>query len=397
MAPIKQFKVVRIIARLNVGGPAVHCDTLSRNLKDYGFKTTLVAGSTEPGEASYEDLFLKQTDSYELVKLPRLRRMLNPVGDLFSFLRLVAILLKEKPDIVHTHTAKAGFVGRAAAILTGVPVVVHTFHGHVLSGYFSKRFSQFITLLERILATRTTAIVTLSPQLKEILSGEFKVAHASKFHIVPLGRDLKPFLSLPKKMATGKVVLGIIGRLVPIKAHHFLLDVLEKMETKTPWELQIVGEGTLLSELKERVAKSEKLKGRIQFLGWRNDLANVYSGLDVSLLSSLNEGTPLCIIESFAAGVPVLSTDVGGVRDMFSVGETKESVTHCAEGFLVPSQDLQAYRRALTALVEDEAFRQRCSIAGRERAMAYTEEALSKRMAELYGLLLSPQLTCKAT
>lgn len=401
MEPVKSkepIRVVRIIARLNVGGPAVHCETLSKNLNRFGFETTLVAGSTEPGEASYEELFLKNPENYELVKLPLLRRSLNPFGDLTTLWKLVKILREKKPHIVHTHTAKAGFLGRAAAFLTGVPVVVHTYHGHVLSGYFSKSFSKFITFLERVMALRSNALVTLSPQLKNILANEFRVAPESKFHIVPLGRDLAPFLSTQR--GKGKlraelgindetVLMGIIGRLVPIKDHRFLFEVLKNLKTSVRWKCLVVGEGPLGEELKAFTEASPELNERVCFLGWRKDLPDLYSDLDFTVLTSRNEGTPLSIIEAFAAGCPIISTDVGGVPDMLSKIAEENGVTRCAEGYMVPSQNAPALEYVLKRLIENEIVRLECSRGGRQRAYAYTEEELSNTVGELYKALLN--------
>lgn len=391
-----KIKVMRIIARMNVGGPAVHCDLLSNRLSEYGYETVLVTGSIDSEEKSYEELFAVSPQGYRLVRLPKLTRLLSPLGDLKTLWSLIRLMRQEKPDIVHTHTAKAGLVGRIAAFVCGVPVVVHTYHGHVLSGYFSNAFSKMLQLLDKTLALRTTAIVTLSESLKKELSQKFRIAPEAQFHIIPLGRELKTLLATPRKngalrkelgLPTDTLLFGIVGRLVPIKAHEQLLHAMKAIPHV---HLAVVGEGPLQESL-QFLAQSLGLKERVHFLGWRSDLENIYSDLDCSVLCSKNEGTPLSMIESFAAGCPVVATAVGGIADMLTARDevTSSKWSRCAEGILVERENLVALEEALKEMAEDSSYRVACSLKCRDKADGYTSETLTKRMAGLYSSLLS--------
>jgi len=394
----RKTRVMRLIARLNVGGPALHCLLLSQKLSEHGFETTLVTGSPEPGEACYETLFGVETIGFRMVRLPKLRRTLTGLGDLRTFLTLVRLMRQERPDIVHTHTAKAGVLGRLAAFVAGVPVVVHTFHGHVLSGYFGKTMSLLVRWVEKALAWRTTAIVTLSPALKEELSGRFKIAPPSRFEIIPLGRNLSSFFSAERGalrrelgIAENVQLMGIIGRLVPIKDHATLFRACAQLNLAKPWCLLVVGEGELGESLR-RLSKELGLADKVRFLGWRSDLAQIYADLDCMVLSSLNEGTPLSIVESFASGCPVIATAVGGVADMFhpSARPAIGDVRWCAEGAVVPSQNSSALVAAFTEFFSDAELRLSCRKAARLAAEGYSDDILVNRVAALYRKLQRP-------
>jgi len=392
ITPPSRPKVLRIIARLNVGGPALHCVLLSEKLNSE-FETTLVSGNVAVGEEDFIKLFQIQADGYQMIKLPELYRQIRIWGDLKALWALIRLIRKERPDIVHTHTAKAGFLGRIAAILTGVPVVVHTFHGHVLRGYFSQRVSKLIRQAERWLAMGTSAIITLSPQLKKELSEDFRIARPEKFRIIPLGRNLKPFLEMPRKhgklyqefkISPETYLMGIIGRLVPIKDHSTLFAACALLPKDQPWKLLVIGEGPLRDSLTEEVRRLG-LADRILFTGWRQDLETIYSDLDLSIISSINEGTPLSLIESFAAGCPAVATEVGGVADLF----TGRQLQVCHEGRLVPKEDPESLATAIGEMISNPQYRVQMSQAARERAKAFTDEELAKRMRALYHELLA--------
>jgi glycosyltransferase involved in cell wall biosynthesis len=383
------IRVMRIIARLNVGGPALHCLALSSGLNRYGFTTTLVTGSPESDEADYEKIHGTSTEGFRMVRLSRMRRVPG-LSDALTLFDLVRIMRRERPMIVHTHTAKAGALGRTAACLAGVPVVVHTFHGHVLSGYFSPWKNFLVRWIERSLAWRTTAIVTLSPSLRDELSQKFHVAPASKFSIIPLGRDLSEFIrasdfkgKLRRELgltSPGILLVGTIGRLVPIKDQSTMLRAFAAMKgsNASRAHLVIAGDGELRASLEEEAA-ALGIAERVHFLGWRSDLPAIYADLDLFALSSRNEGTPLSIIEAFAAGVPVVSTRVGGVADLFSGGGV---------GNLVPPQDPAALTRAMEELLENPDIRRKCSEAARVAGSKFTLENLFEGIAELYKSLL---------
>lgn len=406
MAGKRPPKVMRIIARLNVGGPALHCLLLSTELERRGFESVLVFGQPADGEASYQELFDKRPEFQQarLISLPRMSRLPSVFGDLKSFFQLLRLIHKEKPQIIHTHTAKAGVLGRIAATLMGVPVVVHTFHGHVLRGYFSDRMSRLITRIEQLLARMSSALITLSPALKHELSQDFQVARPQRFRIIPLGRDLEGFhacatlkgqLRAELGLKPEDAIVGCVGRLVPIKNHRLLLEAHKRLQALRPQpvHLVLVGQGELAEELKNEVKRLE-LEHCVHFLGWRSDLPKLYADFDLLALSSDNEGTPLSIIESFAASCPVVSTRVGGVADMFHEPDAAleeslpEAVELRAEGALVPAKQPQALAEALSLLLSSQKLRARCAAAALQASTHYSENRLADRMASLYRELL---------
>lgn len=388
-----------MIARLNVGGPALHCTVLSERLISRGYDTVLVTGSPEEGEADYETLNGVQARGYRVVRFPTMRRSVNVFRDLILFFRTWKVIRQEKPTIVHTHTAKAGVLGRAAAILAGVPIVVHTFHGHVLEGYFSPWLSRAVARLERVLAWKTDAIVTLSPQLKRDLAHRFRVAPESKIQIIPLGRDLKPFQDSDRwkgalRRELGLMdpqirILGTVGRLVSIKNQELLLRAFAQVRVPgVEPHLVLVGEGPMLGWLRS-VAESLKISERVHFIGWRSQLERVLPDFDVFALTSDNEGTPLSVIEAWAAGCPVVSTSVGGVPDMFSHPEpSSEGWTACTEGLLVPKGDSAALVLAFEEMLKNPDRRKAASMAAREAASQYSDDRLAERMDCLYSQLI---------
>lgn len=399
----RPIKILRIIARLNVGGPALHCLLLSDRLRQEGFETVLVTGAPAPGEASFEELFSerREASNIRIERLPAMRRAPGPWRDLQALFRLIALIRRERPDVVHTHTAKAGVLGRLAAWLCGVPVIVHTFHGHVLHGYFSAPISLLVRLAERLLAHLSSALVTLSPALAEELSGRYRIAPREHFHLVALGRDLEAFYQAPKGRIHEELglpasipLIGCIGRLVPIKDHETLLSAFALLPKETAARLLIVGEGELGAALRERAGELGLLgeSPRVYFLGWRSDLPEIYGDLRAMVLSSRNEGTPLSMIESFASSCPVVATRVGGVPDM--MGEVlappgPEQVEARAAGWLVPPGDPKALALALERALGDDEAHSRAASEARKLAAGYSADRLASDIARLYRKLLS--------
>ncbi|MGE0708482.1 MAG: glycosyltransferase [Planctomycetota bacterium] len=378
---------------MNVGGPARHCLILGEGLRAKGFETVLLTGDLDEGEVP-----LEASPSFPVERVPGLGRPPAPRDDLRALLSLVRILRRERPTIVHTHTAKAGALGRVAARLAGVPIVVHSFHGHVLSGYFGPLGSAAVTLAERALSRLTSRIVTLSPQLREELSGRHRVAPREAFEVVPLGRDLEPFrratrgrLRAELGLPADALLVGCIGRLVPIKDVPLLVrSFLPLARRDRRLHLVVVGDGTERTAV--QAAIDPELAGRVHLIGWRRELPEVYADLDLLALSSRNEGTPLAIVEAFGAGVPVVATAVGGVPDMFS-GSSEEArapigVALRAEGALVPPGDAFALTSALELLLGDEGLRRRAAAAAGRAAEGYRAERLVEQMAGLYRSLL---------
>ncbi|WP_162909971.1 glycosyltransferase family 4 protein [Aggregatilinea lenta] len=380
----RPIRVMRIIARLNIGGPAVHVILLSERLGPPAFESRLVCGLIGPQEGDMA--YLAEQHSVQPVYVAELGRELSPLRDLRTLYKLWRLMRQFKPDVVHTHTAKAGFVGRLAAWLARVPVRVHTFHGHVFRGYFGPQKTQMFLRLERLAGRITDKLITISPMLKDELVNEFHIAPAGKFTIVPLGLDLAPFEAAPRHAGTFRVtfgipadapLVGIVGRLVPIKNHALFLLMAAQIHTSQPdVRFAIVGDGELRADLEARV-EALGLRDVVIFTGWQHDLRAAYSDMDALVISSLNEGTPVSVIEALAAGVPVVATAVGGIPDLLRHGQY---------GRLVPVDDPAALADAVcAALVDTDAYD-----AVQSAILAqYGIERLADDLAALYRDLLA--------
>ncbi|NLH06241.1 MAG: glycosyltransferase family 4 protein [Chloroflexi bacterium] len=379
------IRVMRIIARLNIGGPAVHVSLLTAGLNDGEFTSRLVTGVI--GEAEGDMSYLAREMGVEPVVIPTMRREIEPLNDLRTLRALTRLMREFRPHVVHTHTAKAGFVGRLAARLTGVPVVVHTFHGHVFHGYFGPAKTRLFIELERLAARGSDVILTISERLRGDLLA-YRIAPPEKIRVVPLGlpldslRDLDGLrggLRRELGVSTDTQLVGIIGRLVPIKNHDLFLAAARRVREERPdTHFVIVGDGERRAEL-EALVQEMGLADAVTFTGWRDDLPGIYADLDVLVISSRNEGTPVSIIEAMAAGVPVVSTDVGGVADVLLGGEL---------GRLTPPSDADALARGIVeALCEGRGPR---TEAARTRAFEqYGAARLVEDMRALYRELLA--------
>ena len=360
------IRVMRIISRMNIGGPATHVVLLNAGLDGMGYDCLLVTGSEGAGEGSLRDL--AESRHLRSAMIPELGREIAPWSDLVTLLKLYRLMRRERPHVVHTHTAKAGFVGRIAARLAGVPVVLHTFHGHVFHGYFSPAKTRLFLLIERLGARLSTRIITISPRLREEIV-QYGVTARGRIVVIPLGLDLDAFASQPR--ATGHFrrslglpadakLVGAVGRLVPIKNIPLLLEAAALARQEDPdIRVVLVGDGELRDELEAR-AEALGLADAVVFAGWRRDLASVYADLDVVVISSDNEGTPASLIEAMATGCPVVSTRVGGVPDLIGDGKT---------GRLVPPGDREALAAALLALFRDPKRTARMADLARCRAL----------------------------
>ncbi|MBI4839345.1 MAG: glycosyltransferase family 4 protein [Nitrospirae bacterium] len=394
------IKIIRIIARLNIGGPAIHTILLSSELDKLGYKTILVKGTEGLREGSMTDL--AESKGIKPVVIPELGREIGLKNDLIAFYKLYKLIKNEKPDIVHTHTAKAGTLGRLAARLARVPVIIHTFHGHVLTGYFGKLKSWIFVRMERMLANISTRIITLSDELKRELMG-MGIGDAEKFEIIPLGLKLAPFFDLAKcrgefrteiGVSLDTLLIGIVGRLVQIKGHRQFLEgakiITDRMKhagvtfyedllkKATDVKFVIVGDGELREELEE-YAKKLGIADKVIFTGFRRDLQRIYADLDIVALTSFNEGTPVSIIEAMVGDKPVVATNVGGVSSL-----VKDGVT----GFLVPPARADLFAEALIKLLSDALLRKKMGEAGRRSVFPkYDSSNLVKAMDELYRSL----------
>lgn len=384
-------KVLRVIARLNKGGPALHVAYLSADLEARGYETTLVAGSLARGEGSMA--YVAERKSVEVVALPDLHREISPLHDLRAAHRLAALIRRIRPHILHTHTAKAGAVGRTAALLAGParpPIVVHTFHGHVLRGYFGPVSSSFFRLLERGLASSTTALVAVSPEVRDDLVA-LGVASKEKFTVIRLGVELEERVSVsPETRARARRMMGIpdgrftvgwIGRMTAVKrTEDILLAFQGLVESGADACLCLVGDGPDREDT-EQLAHDLGLMDRCLFLGYQDDVAPFYAAFDALVLPSANEGTPVSVIEALAGGRPVVATRVGGVPDVVRDG---------VDGFLVEPGDVEALADHLGRLAADPALANRMGQAGRERVLKrYSVERLVDDVDVLYRRLLT--------
>jgi len=368
------IRILRIIARLNIGGPALHVTHLARELNPNRFTTRLVTGNVGKDEGDMGDL----ARDLDWRVIPELGREVSPADDFVTLLKLWKLMRQWKPHIVHTHTAKAGAVGRIAAKLAGVPIIVHTFHGHTFHGYWGKVGSHFTINIERALSLITNKVIAVSDGVRDDLI-QYRIATPQKILIVPLGLDLEPFARQPRADAATPTI-GIVGRLVPIKNHALFLQMARLMIADGfRGRFMIVGDGELRGELESR---ARDLGDRILFSGWRRDLVNVYSGMSVVVNTSLNEGTPVALIEALASGVPVVATAVGGVPDVVRDGET---------GYLAPSGDARALANQVNKALHDGT-----SIAHRaqvEVLKKFSKERLIQNVEGLYENLIQKKQT----
>ena len=378
---IDRVKVLRIIARLNIGGPAIHTILLTAGLNNERFESMLVTGV----EGKYEGnmLDLAAAKGVKPIIIPQLRRNIDPIGGFIALFKLYRLMRCEKPHVVHTHTATAGLLGRLAANLAGAPVILHTFHGHVLRGYFGPLRSKVLVWMERLLARLSDRIVTVSEGQKRELAG-YGIAPLEKIAVVPLGFELEDLLACESHrgelhrelgLTDDNKLIGIVARLVPIKNHRLFLQVAEVVVEAVPQaRFLVVGDGELREEL-EAYARDLGLDGRVLFTGWRQDLPRLYADLDVVALTSINEGTPVSLIEAMAAGVPVAATAVGGVPDVIVDGET---------GYLVKAGDVEGMAEAIIELLKNPEKAREMGQEGREAV--YPKFAAQTLIANVEGL-----------
>ena len=389
MAGARRVRVLRVIARLNVGGPAQHVSILSGRLDPERYDTLLVAGRLGAGEGSFEAL--AQEHGARLQHIDGLRPELGPGADLRALRGLLDVIREFRPQIVHTHTAKAGTLGRTAARLAlgRRPIVVHTYHGHVLAGYFGPRRTAAFRAVERGLATVTDRLIGVSQATVDDLVA-MGIAPAGRFATIPVGLDLDDFLmATPGHGAEFRRTIGarptdvlaiFVGRLAPIKRVDILLGAVAIARRQgVPLRLAIVGDGELRDAL-ERQSAALGLTGSVSFCGFRADLAAIAAAGDFAVLSSDNEGTPLSLIEAGAAGRPAVSTRVGGVAD----------IVRPETGILVPAGDAAALGSGLVRMAGDRLAREGMGAAARAHVRdRFGADRLLTRIDNLYQELLN--------
>ena len=373
----EKIRVLRVISRLNIGGPSIQALLLSKKLDPSQFEPHLVFGTTNPSEGS---LAPTKNESFQFYHVPTLQREISLLKDLKSFISILKIIKKVNPHIVHTHQAKAGLLGRSAAILLGVPIRIHTFHGHVFHSYFPTWKTRLFLMLERILARYSHLIAISDTQKKEL---ESHLKSSSTVHVIPLGLELKKFENLPPQEPLKKkwgyredqILIGIVGRLVPIKNHDLFLDVARDLKSKfSHVKFLIVGDGERRSYLEKKI-HNENLD-HVRILGWQYDLREIYSLLDIVVLTSLNEGTPVSLIEAGASGKPIVSTSVGGVASI---------IQHETNGYLIHKHDKTAFVNSLESLIQNKELREKMGKKSQSEIIGrFNEDRLVKDIEAFY-------------
>jgi glycosyltransferase involved in cell wall biosynthesis len=368
--------IVRLITRLNIGGPARQALLLTRALRP-SYTTILAAGAPTADEGELAD------DDVSVRYLPFVRPV-SPLNDVRALRETRQLLVAERPAIVHTHMAKAGTIGRlAASTIRPRPRTIHTFHGHVLDGYFGRVVQRGFIEAERMLARRTDALIAVSDEVRDDLL-ELGIGRPDQIRVIRLGLDLTahaqvngPSGALRRSLGldSDEPLVGTVGRLVPIKDHETLIHAMRLVPDA---HLAIVGDGELRRPL-EALVEQLGLRSRVHFTGWRLDVPAVMADVDVVALSSRNEGTPVSLIEAAACGRPVVATDVGGVRTVVSDGET---------GYLVPAGDAPALAEQIRTLLADRAMAELMGRTARTSSHRFTAERLVGDIRSLYDELL---------
>ncbi len=380
-------KVLRIINRFNLGGITYNVSYLSKFLPEE-YETLLIGGPEEDGEES--SLHIPHSLDLKPTIIQELKRSINPFKDYLAYKKIKKIIQDFKPDIVHTHASKAGAVGRMAAISCKVPVIVHTFHGHVFQGYFSPLKTTVFKLLESYLAKKSNAIIAISDIQKNELTEIYKVCDARKTHVVNLGFDLYRFaenieekrISFRSKYnLTDELAIGIVGRLVPIKNHYLFIDGIETVLKNTSIKLKavIIGDGETRIAL-ENYIRQKNISQHFIFTSWIKEVDWALAGLDLVCLTSNNEGTPVSLIEAQAAGKYIVATNVGGTMD----------ILHPKCGLLSERGDYETFKKNLLHAVNNfEDLNKQAKIAGEQVLEKFSYKRLCRDVDALYKKLLA--------
>src|ERR1035437_5211879 len=380
-------KVLRIINRFNLGGPTYNAAYLTKYLSPE-FETLLIGGMKDDSEGSSEFILKNLGVDYRI--LPQMKRSINPFNDLLAYNEIKRIIKEFKPDIVHTHAAKAGALGRKAAFACNVPVTLHTYHGHVFHSYFGSVKTSVFKMIERSLTKQTSAIVAISQKQKQELVEEHKIAPAEKVHVIPLGFDLNRFhenLDEKRKIFRAKynlqdneIAIGVIGRLAPVKNHSLFRDAIKFVKENSHRKICAfsVGDGEERHYLESKT-KEFGLSDVVIFTSWEKEVDTVYPGLDIVCLTSFNEGTPVSLIEAQAANKPVVSTNVGGIENVVIPGST---------ALLSEVADKERFFQNLLLLTDNDLKRKEMSKDGWNYVVEkFSYSSLVKNMSALYHAL----------
>jgi len=391
-------RVLRILNRLAVGGPVLNATYLTKYMSP-DFDTLLVVGEKEDHEKSAA--YLADQLGIQYVTIKGMGRSINPASDFFAYRELKKLIKSYRPDVVHTHAAKPGALGRLAASAAKVPAILHTFHGHVFHSYFNSAKTRFFINAERYLGRRSDAIIAISEQQKKELVHDFKIAPEEKFRVVPLGFDLDRFRTNQqekrKKFRTefgvsdDEIAIGIIGRLVPVKNHYLFLKAIRYVLDHSNKKIKafIIGDGETRADL-ENMAREVNIRFSTEkdashphplvFTSWRGDVDVINAGLDIVCLTSFNEGTPVSLIEAQAANKPIVSTRVGGIADIVIEGQT---------ALLADIQDADGFCKHVLDLVQDDELRKRMGAESHQHVMTrFSYQRLVTDMSQLYFELL---------
>lgn len=354
MPTTKKIKVLRIINRFNIGGPVYNAVLLTAFMPTE-YETLLIGGLPEKGEEN--SIYIAEKYGIVPELIAEMQRTPNLKNDKKALKRIKEIILAFRPDIVHTHASKAGALGRKAAIDCGVPIIIHTFHGHVFHSYFSRWRTKMYQLIEQRLARKSTGIIAISELQKTELSEKYKICEKEKIEVIPLGFDLMPFnqnkdinrkkTRVQFQLDEHDIAVAIVGRLAPIKNHSLFLNCIKQIHEKTTKKIVyfIVGDGEEYQAISEEVSQLTALGLHVKMTSWIKDIAEFNAGMDILCLSSKNEGTPVSLIEAQAAGIPFVTTDVGGIRDIVAENKT---------GFVVNLNNPSAFTEKLLYLIENE-------------------------------------------
>ena len=387
-------KILRIINRFNLGGPTYNAAYLTRYMAD-NYETLLIGGHHTDSE---EDSFhITDQLGIQTITIPEMMRDISLKSDGKAFKKIAKLIDWFKPDIVHTHASKAGALGRLAAFRKNVPIVVHTFHGNVFHSYFNKAKTQAYIAIERRLASRSNAVVAISPLQKKELVDTFKIINEDKVEVIPLGFDLDRFqinqddkrenFRKKYKIENDELAIGIIGRLVSIKNHSLFLKVAKQTQLKSDKKLRflIIGDGELkdplMQEVKQMQMEGTARKVNITFTSWIKDIDEAIAGLDIIVMTSKNEGTPVSLIEAQAGSKAIVTTDVGGIKDIILPNES---------GLVSPSDNEPLMTKNLLRLVNDNLLRQAMGNSGSKFVKnRFTYQRLANDMDLLYQKLLN--------
>lgn len=390
-------RVLRILNRLIIGGPAINATYLTKYMAPE-FDTMLVIGGKDDHEQDADHL--ADDLGIQPVVVEEMKRSINPSNDGKAYQKVKNLIEEFKPDVVHTHAAKSGVIGRLAAEACGVPVIVHTFHGHVFHSYFNKWKTNTFVQIERYLAKRSTGIIAISQSQKHELSDIYNICPREKIHIIPLGLDLDKFQRDQDAKRTefrqrysiqdDEVAIGIIGRVVSVKNHSLFVaaaaEVLKHTDKKV--RFVVIGDGDMRPTMEQEFREAridyayypEDQRPAMAFCtSWQTRMDMVLAGLDIVALTSHNEGTPVSLIEAQAAGKPVVSTNVGGVRDV---------VEHNGSGFVTEPDKAPEFAQALVKLINDDALRRQMGSIGKRNVHRYSYQRLVDDMSLYYNTML---------